>query len=135
MRGKLPLEAIALVTDAGIHAYPAVVPQLAAHELLARAELGDTLKRLEARYRWVIVDSPPLLLVPDTQLVAPHVGACLGVVRAGTTSRASLRELGERLPHDRTIGVFLNEARPPLHTRKYQDSGYYGPGQAEWESP
>jgi Mrp family chromosome partitioning ATPase len=125
LRGQLPLEAAALVTEAGVHAYPVAQADTAAHELLARSELADVLKRLESRYRWVICDSPPLLLVPDAQLVAPHVGACLAVVRAGRTPRAAFRELTARLPHDRLVGFFLNDVRPPRHTRRYYRSAYY----------
>ncbi len=125
LRGELPLEAAAVVTDASIHAYPVATPDRAAHELLARPELGYALKRLEARYRWVICDSPPLLLVPDAQLLSPHVGACLAVVRAGKTPRAAFRELVARLPQDRMLGFFLNDGRVPAHTRRHYQSAYY----------
>ena len=118
LRGELPLEAAAVVTDTGVHVYPVASPARAAHELLARSELGDVMKRLEASYRWVICDSPPLLLVPDAQLLAPHVGACIAVVRAGRTRRAALAELAERLPNDRMVGFFLNDGRPPTYTRR-----------------
>ena len=125
LRGQLPLEAVASVTDSGVHAYPVAEAGEAAHEMLARSELSDVLKRLESRYRWVICDSPPLLLVPDAQLLAPHVGACLAVVRAGRTPRAAFRELCGRLPHDRMVGFFLNDVRPPRHTSRHYKSAYY----------
>jgi Mrp family chromosome partitioning ATPase len=136
LRSELPLEAVAIVTDARVHVYPVAEPEKAAHELLARSELSDVLKRLESTYRWVICDSPPLLLVPDAQLIAPHVGACLAVVRAGTTPRNALKELAGRLPKDRTVGFFLNEGRPPSHTSRYYRSSYYGSRSSAkaWES-
>ena len=125
LRGELPLEAAAVLTDTGVHVYPVASPARAAHELLARSELGDVMKRLEASYRWVICDSPPLLLVPDAQLLAPRIGACIAVVRAGRTRRAALVELAERLPNDRMVGFFLNDGRPPSYTRPYYRSAYY----------
>jgi Mrp family chromosome partitioning ATPase len=81
-------------------------------------------------YRWVICDAPPLLPVPDVHLLAPHVGACLAVVRAGRTSRTVLHELVERLPKDKLLGFFLNDGRPPAHVRKLYRSAYYGSEEA-----
>lgn len=137
LRGAAPLEATAVVTDAAIDVFPVGVPHRAAHELLVRPELGDVLKRLEATYRWVICDSPPLFPVPDVQILAPLAASCLAVVRVGKTPRAVLRELAERLPKDKTLGFFLNDGRPPAHARRYYRSPYYssdeprlGPGAA-----
>lgn len=125
LSGDAPLHAAAIATEAALDVYPVAAARGAAHQLLGRAELGDVLKRLEASYRWVICDTAPVLLVPDVQIVAPYVGACLAVVRAGRTPRSSLRELAERLPPEKAIGFFLNDARPPLHARRYRRSAYY----------
>lgn len=134
--GTAALEAAAVVTDAGIDVYPVASPRRAAHELLVRPELSDVLKRLEATYRWVICDSPPLLPVPDVHLLAPHVGGCLAVVRAGKTPRAVLRELAERLPKDKLLGFFLTDGRPPAHARQHYRSPYYSsdaPRSGRWK--
>ncbi|MFQ5418489.1 MAG: CpsD/CapB family tyrosine-protein kinase, partial [Myxococcota bacterium] len=54
-------------------------PPERAHELLALPSLADLLRELGRRYDAVIVDSPPLLLVPDVPLIVEHVGACIAV--------------------------------------------------------
>jgi Mrp family chromosome partitioning ATPase len=115
----------AIVTDALLDIYPVATRRPAAHELLSRPDLADVLKQLEARYRWVICDTGPALLVPDVQIIAPHVGGCMAVVRAGKTPKSALLELGKRLPRERMLGFFLNDARPPRHTRRYYRSAYY----------
>ena len=125
LRGEVPLHAAALVTEAGLDAYPNWAPSPAAHELLVRGEVQDVLKRLQAQYRWVVCDAPPLLPVPDVELLAPHVGGVLAVVRAGSTRRSVLREFWEELPREKTLGFFLNDMRPPAHARRYYRSGYY----------
>jgi len=122
---EVPLEAAAVVTDAKLDIYPVAAPRHATHELLSQPELADVIKQLEARYRWVVCDTGPALLVPDVQIIAPHVGACMAVVRSGRTPRSALEELGKRLPLDRMLGFFLNDARPPRHTRRYYRSAYY----------
>lgn len=125
LRGAAPLRAAAVATDAALDIYPVVARCPAAHQLLSRPELAVVVKQLEASYRWVICDTAPALLVPDVQIIAPHLGACLGVVRAGRTPRSALRDLAERLPREKTLGFFLNEARAPRHTRRYYGSAYY----------
>lgn len=125
LAGDAPLQAAAVATDTPLDIYPVAKRRLAAHELLSRPDLADVLKQLEARYRWVICDTGPALLVPDVQIIAPHVGACLAVVRAGRTPRSALQALSERLPHDKLIGFFVNDARAPLHERRYYQSRYY----------
>jgi receptor protein-tyrosine kinase len=92
-----------------------------AHELFARRRFRDLLEALAAGYDAVVIDTPPALLVPDVALIAPHVGACLAVVRAGSTPRSAFRELLGLLPRDRLIGCFLNDARLPRHARRYGD--------------
>jgi Mrp family chromosome partitioning ATPase len=119
------LQSAAVVTDAALDIYPVATRRPAAHELLSRPELADAIKQLEARYRWVVCDTGPALLVPDVQIIAPHVGACMAVVRAGRTPRSALEELSKRLPRERMLGFFLNDARPPRHTRRYYRSAYY----------
>lgn len=123
--GEAPLQAAAIVTETALDVYPVASRRRASHELLARPELADVMKQLEARYRWVICDTGPALLVPDLQIIAPHVGAVMAVVRAGKTPRSAVREFAERLPLDKTLGFFLNYSRPPLHTRRYYRSSYY----------
>jgi Mrp family chromosome partitioning ATPase len=125
LSGAAPLRTAAVATDAALDIYPVVTRYPAAHQLLSRPELADVLKQLEASYRWVICDTAPALLVPDVQIIAPHVGACLAVVRAGRTPRSALRDLAERLPREKTLGFFLNDARAPRHARRYYRSPYY----------
>ena len=80
------------------------------------------LDELSRQYTIVVCDSPPVLLTPDLQLIAPHVGACVLVARAGVTRRLPFREMITVLPREKLIGTFLNCASLPRHMRYY--SGY-----------
>jgi len=98
------------------------------HEWLARPGLARTLRQLERSYSAVVCDGPPALVLPDVEILAPHVGAYLPVVRAGQTSRSAYAELVGMLPRAKLIGTFLNCARPPRHTRHfYRDADYAAP--------
>jgi capsular exopolysaccharide synthesis family protein len=94
-------------------------PRPNAHELLAGQRLPQVLDELRAGYDTVVIDGPPVLLVPDPLLILPHVGACIAVARSGLTLRSAFREMLSRLPQDRLIGCFLNDAPVPRHARRY----------------
>jgi Mrp family chromosome partitioning ATPase len=125
LRGTASLEAVCLPTDAGIDVFPAATAHAASYELLVRPELGELLRKLEATHRWIICDSAPLLALADTALLFAQVRTCLTVVRSGRTPRAALYELLDRLPADKRLGFFLNDARAPVHARRYYHKNYY----------
>ncbi len=59
--------------------------------LLARAEPARLLAELRTRYRWVLVDSPPVAAVTDALLLAPHVDSTVLVVQQNRVDRATIR--------------------------------------------
>lgn len=112
LEGTAPLVSVCARTD-----FPALDLLLAglsrenAHELLVGERLPAILRELAAAYHIVVLDSPPVLPVPDAALIAAHAGACVPVVRAGRTRRACFEAAVALLPADRIAGVFLAEAR------------------------
>jgi len=97
-------------------------PHPHAHEILALPRLAAIFRILEARYDTIVVDSPPVLLVPDLSLILRHVDACIGVVRAGRSRLKAARDMFEQLPREKLIGVFVNDIPTPLRAAQY---GYY----------
>jgi capsular exopolysaccharide synthesis family protein len=63
-----------------------------------------------ARFDWVIIDTPPLGLLPDANLLAAMVDTTLLVVRATTTPYPLVRRAVESIGRDRIFGVVLNRA-------------------------
>jgi capsular exopolysaccharide synthesis family protein len=60
-------------------------------ELLSSPMLEQLITELRARYAYVIVDSPPIGLVTDAQLIAPHADATMFMVRQEHTPKAYLK--------------------------------------------
>lgn len=60
-------------------------------ELLSSPQLEQLFVELRQRFAYVIVDSPPIGLVTDAQLIAPHVDATMFMVRHNHTPKAYLR--------------------------------------------
>ena len=70
----------------------------------------------------MIFDTPPVLLVPDTQIILDRVSAFIAVARSGQTRERSLQSMLDLLPRDRFLGTVLNVGPLPIHPGQY---GYY----------
>ena len=91
----------------------------------------------EAReiFDWIIVDTPPLVLLPDANLLASMVDAALLVVRAESTPHAMVKRAIEAVGRSRLMGVVLNSASIGPHG-DYGTYGYdYSPSKSEIVSP
>ena len=66
-------------------------------ELLMSPATVQLLQALSAQYDLVLIDTPPVLAVSDTLVLAPHVGAVFLVARAEITSLGELQEATKRL--------------------------------------
>lgn len=111
------------VAEPGLDIYPAAVPQRASHELLVRPTFAQMVTELESRYSLVLFDTPPTVLVPDSNLVLRNVSAFISVARSGKTRVRAFRNMVDMLPTPQALGTILNEARAPKHGRDYY---YYG---------
>ena len=124
LSGHAALSDVRVRTDLhGLDLFPVARAVAQPHELLASGRLGEALRELDQAYDVVIVDSAPLLLVPDTELIYPHVGAITAVMRSGSTRRADFERLIESIPEAKLIGTFMNDVRKQRHIKRY---GYYG---------
>lgn len=91
-------------------------------ELLNSAELGSHLRRLGEHFDLIVVDSPPMNLITDTQLLAVGCDAVLLVARAFSTTCKAFEKTVQDLAPFRVIGTILNGG--VKKRRGY--GGYYG---------
>jgi capsular exopolysaccharide synthesis family protein len=83
-----------------------------------------------ARFDWVLLDSPPVNLLPDAQLVARLSQGVLFVIAAGVTPYSLIqRAIGELGP-ERIVGTILNRAEKQLVVADSY-GGYYGESAAK----
>jgi capsular exopolysaccharide synthesis family protein len=87
---------------------------------------SDRMRRLldeaKASFDWVIVDTPPLMLLPDAHLLASMVDGAVLVIRAGSTPHDLARRTVEAIGRTRIVGVILNQAEP---SKAAGYNGYY----------
>jgi capsular exopolysaccharide synthesis family protein len=96
-----------------------------------RIVTGDGMRTLltgNAReYDWVIIDTPPVELLPDANLLASMVDTVILVVEAARTPYQAIQRSVEALGKDRIMGVVLNRAADKLaDPYKDQYGAYYG---------
>jgi capsular exopolysaccharide synthesis family protein len=94
-------------------------------ELLNSADLAVHFRRLGEHFDLIVVDSPPVNLITDTQLLAVSCDAVLLVARAFSTTRKALEKSVQDLAPFRIVGTILNGG---VSSRRYRKYAYYGRG-------
>ncbi|HKV61106.1 MAG TPA: polysaccharide biosynthesis tyrosine autokinase [Candidatus Acidoferrum sp.] len=96
-------------------------------ELLSAQSMGTLMRSAITEYGFVILDSPPMLALADSRILAPLVNGVLLVVKCGTTSRDHLQhaQSGIRSVDGNLLGVVLNNV--DIRTNGYYNYGPYGP--------
>jgi capsular exopolysaccharide synthesis family protein len=97
-------------------------------ELLGSPAMRDTLRELERRFDYVLIDAPPLLPVTDAAVLSTVADGVVLIVGAGTTTREQLHKSLQSLEQvkGRLLGLVLNKL-----PRKGPDSySYYRDGYA-----
>jgi capsular exopolysaccharide synthesis family protein len=93
-------------------------------ELLRMPRVGELLKEARRLYDMVVLDTSPLLLVPDTRILENWVDGFVLVVSAHRTPRKLVGEALNLLNPSKTIGlVFNNDDRPLSGYRSYYGYG------------
>ena len=95
----------------------------AAATLLFSRQMPGLLKDLQRQFDLILIDTPPMLQIPDARVLGRLADAVLLVLRAGHTTRDSAMAARQRFEEDGTpvLGTILNDWNP-----KSSGSGYYG---------
>jgi Mrp family chromosome partitioning ATPase len=92
---------------------------------LSSLRFVDFLAALEDHFDWVVLDTPPVLVVADSMVVANKATGVVFVVGADQTSRNAARNAIEQLQatNANVLGSILNRADVHRHSHYY--SSYY----------
>ena len=98
-------------------------------ELLSSPRLKTLIADLRQQFEYVVLDTPPLGLVSDAQLLAPYADSTLYVVRHGLTPSSSLQaiELLRRDQRFQNLSLILNgvDGKDGSYLSRSQKSRYY----------
>jgi len=94
-------------------------------DLLASERMGELLRMVRERYRFCLIDTPPVLAVPDAAALSKFVDGALYVVRGNRTHQEAAQAGKARLSDVgiRVVGGILN-AVPIKIARHYPDAYY-----------
>lgn len=93
-------------------------------ELLSSKRLADLLQYLKTQFQLLIIDSAPINVVADTQIISPLVDGTLLVISAGNTRRGELRKALESMEYTNVLGFVLN-VMSKRTDRYYYHYNYY----------
>jgi len=93
------------------------------YEVLKSPRLEQLLDEARQQYDYVVLDTPPVVPVPDTRLIARGVDGLLIVVSAHQTSRTLLEEALAALGPTKVLGLVFN--RDDDRRRGYYGYEYY----------
>jgi capsular exopolysaccharide synthesis family protein len=90
-------------------------------ELISSSRMAGLIEELKARYddRYIILDSPPPMMAPETSAIAKWADGILVVVRHGTPM-SLVEELVAHLDREKIIGVVINR----VHQREFRRYSY-----------
>jgi Mrp family chromosome partitioning ATPase len=82
------------------------------------------MQRVESLFDWIIIDSPPAVLVSDASVLAKACDGVLMVVRSNSTPADVARRARQEFPEQVLVGVVLNGKRESegQYQRYYYDS-------------
>jgi len=139
----LPEDCIQKVSEvAGLDVIPVQEVPPFPSELLGQGRLEELLSWARDHYDYVLIDTPPVLLVTDALIIATHCDTLLVVVRIGVAQKRALRRIRQDLAKypGKQTGIVVN-ALPHADTyyggygnyRKYYGKGY-GSGESYYGS-
>ena len=102
---------------------------------LTSDRMKHVMKQAGERFDWVILDTPPIVLLPDGSLLAAMVDTSLLVVAAGRTPCAAIQRAVNAIGRERIIGTLLNFVdhtgiAPAMQAYDYQRRPYPIPNRA-----
>lgn len=79
---------------------------------LTSLRMSQILDEASELFDWVIIDSPPVGILPDAKLLARMVDNVVLVIAASKTPHGAIQRAADALGRDRILGVVLNRVDP-----------------------
>lgn len=91
-------------------------------DLLFSSSIPALIERYRQQYEMILIDTPPMLMMPDARFLGRMADGVVLIARAGRTGRDALQSACQRFVEDHTpiIGVVLND-----WNAKFSDYQYY----------
>ncbi|MGJ8674726.1 MAG: XrtA-associated tyrosine autokinase [Pseudoalteromonas sp.] len=106
-------------------------------ELLASQTMHDLITEFSTRYadRVVIIDTPPIIGINESAVLANFAGQAVVVVEEGRSKLSDIQKAVERLNPNMAIGFVVNKSLNTSEQTGYYGYHYYGSGREGEEQP
>lgn len=133
LQGKATLQqAMRRIKGTNLFLMPAGEAVINPLELLNLKEVKEMIDELPSLFRWVILDSPPLLFAADANLLSTLCHSTILVVRIGATTVDSVTRAMQSLSLNNVLGIIVNGARRgELYSKYSYYNTYYDSPEAE----
>jgi capsular exopolysaccharide synthesis family protein len=92
---------------------------------LTSPRMAEVIEECATRFDWVLLDTPPVGMLPDAQLLARLVGGVIFVIAAGSTPAATVEQAIAELGDEAIIGTVLNRVEEKrIGTADYYNQYY-----------
>lgn len=105
---------------------PAGTPDQSPLAGLTSERMKAVIKEASARFDWVIIDTPPIGLMSDANLMADLADGVLLVIGAGATPYAAVARAVAAFGRERIVGVVLNRVTEINSSNEHYRDYYYG---------
>jgi capsular exopolysaccharide synthesis family protein len=98
-----------------------------AADLFSSSAFGDFIAKAREQYDIIIIDTPPVLVVPDARIIAKHVDAVLFGVKWDSTSKTQVQDALRMFESvgQKVSGLVLGQVSPD-GMKRYGYGGRYG---------
>ena len=121
-----PLSVIRRIEPLGLYFMPAGEPRGNPTELLQTPAFGGLVQKLTPYFDWILIDTPPVILLTNALSMQHHTDASLLVVRAGQTPREAVEQTVALLGKKNIVSIVLNGVKTRDHLyAQYYNSKYY----------
>jgi capsular exopolysaccharide synthesis family protein len=125
-RRQLPAGATALTSRLALQTV--AVPTSAPLADLTSERMDDLLRQAREGFDWVVIDTPPVALLPDASLLASKVDGAILVVKAESTPLELVQRAVAAIGRPKMLGFVLNAARiSPITSGRYEPVQRLGP--------
>ncbi|MGV0908949.1 GumC family protein [Martelella sp. FOR1707] len=98
-----------------------------AADVLSSRKMDELLREARSKYDFVIIDAPPVLIVPDARVLSQFVDAILFIVKWDSTHQRQVEEAIRSFEEGKIEGLVLNQIDPNGFKRYGYNYGYgYG---------
>jgi receptor protein-tyrosine kinase len=124
--GKLPIHQISPTLWVLMAGRPTTDPM----STLVSSSMKQLLDDARDAFDWVIVDTPPIAILPDANVLAAMIDTALLVVSAQSTPYPMVQRAAQAIGSTRILGVVLNRADEAGVTDGYSYYGTYAQGRS-----